>query len=132
MKIAFLAALLAALSLPISASAQVAQPAPAQMQRGSGPAVYHHWMKRLSTLNLSVQQQQQVQNVLGQYASQHPVGSAPDPQGRHALRDQIYSILSPAQQAQLHAEMQAQRARHMQRMEEQQQQQPVQPANPPR
>jgi hypothetical protein len=116
MKIASLAALLAALALPIGASAQVypqQQPAPAQgQQQSAGSKQYKHWMKRLSGLNLSQQQMQQAQNFLSQFASQHPAGSPKDPQANHALRDQMYSILTPDQQNQLRAE---QRAAHQQR-----------------
>lgn len=124
------AALLAALCLPISVSAQVyQQPVPqAQGQHGSpGEHASKRWMKRLSAVGLSGQQQQQVQNLLGQYAQQHPAGSPRDPQAAHALRDQIYGILSPAQQTQLRAAMQAQRAARMARR---QQTQPP-PAQPP-
>lgn len=133
MKIATLAAMLAALSLPIAVSAQVA-PQPgvaAPNQRGSGERTYDRWMKRLSAIGLSAQQQQQVQNVLGQYGQQHPPGSPRDPQAAHALRDQIFSILTPDQQGRLRAEMQAMRAQRQQRREQQQQQQPQQQPPPP-
>jgi Spy/CpxP family protein refolding chaperone len=118
MKIATLAAFVAALALPIGASAQVApQPAPVQgQQRSPGQRQYQHWMRRLSTLNLSQQQQQAVQNALNQFASQHPAGSPKDPQAAHALRDQIYSILTPDQVNQLRAQ---QRAMKQQRMQQQ-------------
>ncbi len=116
MKIASLAALLAALALPIGASAQVypqQQPAPVQgQQQSAGSKQYKHWMKRLSGLNLSQQQMQQAQNFLSQFASQHPAGSPKDPQANHALRDQIYSILTPDQMNQLRAEK---KAMHQQR-----------------
>jgi Spy/CpxP family protein refolding chaperone len=130
MKIAILAALLAALSLPLATSAQVVQQPPIQgqgQQRGGGASVYNHWMKRLNGLNLSAQQQQQIQSTLGQYAQQHPAGSQRDPQGAHALRAQIFSILSPDQQAQLHAQMKAMRAQRAQRRSMEQQQQPQGP-----
>jgi hypothetical protein len=109
MKIATLAALLAALALPIGASAQVApQPATGQgQQRSPGQRQYQRWMRRLSGINLSQQQQQAVQSALSAYAAQHPAGSPKDPQATHALRSQIYSILTPDQQTQLHAQMQA-------------------------
>jgi chromosome condensin MukBEF ATPase and DNA-binding subunit MukB len=121
MKIATLAAFVAALALPIGASAQVApQPAPGQgQQRSPGQRQYQHWMRRLSALNLSQQQQSAVQNALNQFASQHPAGSPKDPQAAHALRDQIYSILTPDQVNQLRAE---QRAMKQQRQQMQSQQ----------
>jgi Spy/CpxP family protein refolding chaperone len=109
MKIATLAALIAALALPIGASAQVApQPPPGQGQQSSpGQRQYQHWMRRLSGINLSQQQQQAVQSALSAYAAQHPAGSPKDPQAAHALRSQIESILTPDQQNQLRAQMQA-------------------------
>lgn len=137
MKIAPLAALVAALSLPIATSAQVIQqpPVQAQGQRGGGASQYNHWMKRLAGVNLSGQQQQAIQGVLGQFAAQHPVGSPRDPQAAHALRGQIFAILTPDQQAQVHAQMKALHAQRVaRRMQMQQQQQvqpqPVQPAPP--
>jgi phage gpG-like protein len=66
-------------------------------------------MRRLSGINLSQQQQQAVQGALSQYAAQHPAGSPKDPQAAHALRSQIYAILTPDQQSQLHAQMQAEK-----------------------
>jgi hypothetical protein len=64
-------------------------------------------MRRLSGINLSQQQQQAVQSALSTYAAQHPAGSPKDPQATHALRSQIESILTPDQQSQLRAQMQA-------------------------
>jgi Spy/CpxP family protein refolding chaperone len=134
MKIAMTAALLAAFCLPISVSAQAYPQQPVTQAPGgrgnSGEHAYKRWMKRLSSIGLSSQQQQQVQSVLGQYAQQHPAGSPRDPQGAHALRDQIYSILSPQQQAQLQANMQAQRAAR-QANHQQMQQQQLPPGQPP-
>jgi hypothetical protein len=136
MKIASLAALVAALALPIGASAQVVQqpgPVQGQQQRSPGARQYQRWMKRLSGLNLSQQQQQQVQGALSQFASQHPAGSPKDPQASHALRDQIYSILTPDQQNQLRTEMRAmhQQRRAAQAAQGQYQGQPNQQGQPP-
>ncbi len=133
MNIAPLAALLAALSLPMAASAQVVQQPPlqAQTQHNTGASQYKHWMKRLAPLNLSSQQQQQAQSMLGQFAQQHPAGSPRDPQGTHALRAQIFAILSPAQQVQLQAEMKAQHEREMQHRAMRQQQMQQQQIQPP-
>lgn len=137
MKIASLAVLLTALSLPIAVSAQVIQQAPVQAQagqQGQAAAQYRRWTQRLSGINLSAQQQQQVQRLLDQFAAQHPPGSPRDKAGTHALRDQILAVLNPQQQMQLHQNMQALKAQHMQRrMQEQGQMQPqpqVQPQPP--
>jgi hypothetical protein len=135
MKIAPLAALIAALALPIGVSAQVVQQPPVQTQRQYNQAAvqYKHWTKRLAGINLSTQQQQQVQHLLDQFAAQHPAGSPRDKSGIHVLRDQIFAVLNPQQQAQLHQQMEALKAQQMQRrMQEQgqgqpQQQPPVQP-----
>lgn len=123
MKIVFVAATIAALALPIAASAQAVPPSAAvQGQRSPGDRTYNRWMKRLSPIGLSAQQQQQVQNILGQYAQQHPLGSPRDPQGAHALRDQIFSVLSQDQQARLQQELQQLRAEHRARRLQMQQQ----------
>ncbi len=116
MKIASIAALLAALTMPVAVSAQVTQ-APAQTQRQTSQAAheYHRWTKRLSGINLSAQQQQQVQHLLDQFAASHPAGSPRDHAGSRALHEQILSILTPAQQQQLTQQMQALKAQHEQR-----------------
>jgi len=132
MKIVTLAAL-AAFSMPIAVSAQVAQP-PAQAVQGQQQTTqaaheYHRWTKRLANVNLSQQQQQQVQHLLDQFNSTHPAGSPRDRAGAHALEQQIFGVLTPQQQSQVRQQMQAQRMQEQQHM--QQQQQPVQPAPPP-
>jgi len=135
MKIVFVAAIIAALGLPIAVSAQMAAPPipAAQGQRNPGAGTYNRWMKRLSPIGLSAQQQQQVQNILGQYAQQHPAGSPRDPQGSHALRAQIFAVLTPDQQARLQQELQQLRAEHRARrlQMEQQQGQVPQPGQAP-
>lgn len=134
-------ALAVALALPVVASAQQypagypqqgypqqgypQQQAPGQQGQPGGPGVhqYNHWMKILGNLNLSQQQQQQIQGVLMQYAQAHPAGSQRDPQGMHALRQQIFGLLSPQQQGQLQQEMQAMRQQRMQQRQQRMQQQ---------
>lgn len=128
MKFAILAALIAAFSLPAAASAQVAQPVmQGQGQRAPGARLYNRWMKRLQPIGLSAQQMQQVQNILGQYAQQHPEGSPKDPQASHALRDQIFGMLTPDQQSRLKEEM---RTLKMERRARKQQTQPQEQAEP--
>lgn len=127
MKILFVAATIAALSLPIAVSAQVAAPpvaAPpaAQGLRNPGQHAYNKWMKRLAPIGLSAQQQQQAENLLGHYAQTHPAGSPRDPQGARALRDQIFSMLTPDQQARLNQELAQIRAEHRARRLQMQQQ----------
>jgi hypothetical protein len=132
MKIAFLAVLFAALSLPIAVSAQVTQQPPAQMQpaqQNQAATQYHRWTKRLAGINLSTQQQQQIQHLLDQFAAQHPAGSPRDKAGVHALHDQIFTVLNPQQQAQLRQNIQTLEAQKMQRRMQGQQQ--AQPAPPP-
>jgi hypothetical protein len=122
MKIASIAALLAALTMPVAVSAQVTQ-APAQTQGQTNQAAreYHRWTKRLAGINLSAQQQQQVQHLLDQFASAHPAGSPRDREGSKALHEQILGILTPAQQAQFQQQMQALKAQHEQRPQGEQQ-----------
>ncbi|HTU83413.1 MAG TPA: hypothetical protein VMF61_14865 [Candidatus Acidoferrales bacterium] len=101
-----------------------------------GERRYNRWMRMLSRLNLSSQQQQQVQSALGQYFQSHPAGSARDPQGMRNLRDQIFGTLSPSQQDQLRSQMQAARVQRLQRQLQRAQQQGQAPAyngtQPPR
>jgi hypothetical protein len=117
MKIVSLAVLLAALTLPAAVSAQVVQQPSAQTPAAQGQAAheYRRWTKRLTGINLSAQQQQQVQSLLDQFASQHPAGSPRDEAGSHALRDRIFAVLNPQQQAQLQQTMQAMKAQQAQR-----------------
>ncbi len=117
MKIVSLAVLLAALTLPAAVSAQVAQQPSTQAPAPQGQAAheYRRWTKRLTGINLSTQQQQQVQGLLDQFASQHPAGSPRDEAGSHALRDRIFAVLNPQQQAQLQQTIQAMKAQQGQR-----------------
>lgn len=116
--------------MPIAVSAQVTQP-PVQGQKQTNQAAheYHRWTKRLAGINLSAQQQQQVQHLLDAFASRHPAGSPHDSEGARALHEQIFSLLTPQQQSQYQQEMQARRAQEGQRR--QQQAPPVQGGVPP-
>ena len=120
MKIASIAALLAALTVPVAVSAQVTQaPVQSQQQTNQAAREYHRWTKRLAGINLSSQQQQQVQHLLDQFAAAHPAGSPRDRQGARALHEQIRGILTPAQQQQFQQQMQAHKAQEQQRHAEQ-------------
>jgi len=134
MKLLALAALAAALSLPVAVSAQQA-PAPPVMQQGQGgpqatPKIYRRWSRMLNGINLSNQQHDQIQNLLDQYAQQHPAGSQRVPGSARQLRDQIFGILTPEQQTQVRQNMQNMRAQHQQRHEQMQQQNPAPGATP--
>ncbi|MGA8533256.1 MAG: hypothetical protein WB615_04020 [Candidatus Tumulicola sp.] len=137
MKIASLAVLLAALLLPGAVSAQEVQQQPpppqTQGQRGDQSAsIYRRWTKQLNGINLSTQQQQQVQRLLDQFAAQHPAGSPRDHAGVRALGEQIFGVLNPQQQAQLHQNIEALKARRRQHhMQEQGQPQPQMQGQPP-
>ncbi len=101
------AALATALAVPAIGFAQV-QPAPAQSQQQSG-SQRHRSAHFLKDLNLSQQQQAQVDQIRQQYRQAHPRGSARDPQARKEMRNKIMAILTPAQQAQLKADRQKRR-----------------------
>ena len=95
-----------ALGLPIIGSAQQA---PAQAPATAPTGEYHHhggWMRMMQNLNLTPQQQTQIQQIMQQYRQQHPQGSEPDKASRQALHQQIMNVLTPAQQAQLKQNMQ--------------------------
>ncbi|HTC30346.1 MAG TPA: hypothetical protein VK702_06425 [Candidatus Acidoferrum sp.] len=102
-----LAGLLAAgLSLPAIAQTQQGPPPPVQSQHGD------RMMHRFSDLNLSDTQKSQIKSLMESYRQAHPKGSAPDPDARKQLRDQINAVLTPDQQSQLKADearMRAQR-----------------------
>lgn len=103
-----LAGLIAAgLALPAVAQDQQPPAAPAQSQQQGD-----RMMRRFSDLNLSDQQKSQIQTLLQNYRQAHPRGSAPDPNARKQLRDQINGILTPDQQAKLKADEAQFRAQH--------------------
>lgn len=133
MKLLSMAVLLAATFLPLAASAQqVQQPlpqgAPVNGQQHGPSRGYDRWMHRLSGLNLSSQQQAQVQSVLGQYYQSHPAGAPREKGASKALRQQIFSTLTPQQQAQLRQEM-PQKKHH--RRDQEMEQQPQAESAPP-
>ena len=104
------AAMATALAVPAIGFAQV-QPAPAQTQQESGSQRHHGGGFRfLKDLNLTQQQQAQIDQIRQQYRQAHPKGSARDPQAMKDMRDKVMAVLTPAQQAQLKADMQKRRA----------------------
>jgi Spy/CpxP family protein refolding chaperone len=130
MKLIALAALAAALSLPVAVSAQQAPPsgyqqAPAGQQ--ATPKVYRRWSRLLNGVNLSNQQHDQIQGLLDQYAQAHQPGSQHVRGAARQLKEQIFGILTPDQQAQVRQNMQNMRAQHQQRRQQMQQQGNQQP-----
>lgn len=102
-----LAGLMAAgLSLPAIAQTQPAPAPPAQSQHGD------RMMHRFSDLNLTDAQKSQIQALMQNYRQAHPRGSAPDPDARKQLRDQVNALLTPDQQAQLKSDEAKMRAQH--------------------
>ena len=67
-------------------------------------------MREMKKLNLTADQQAKIAALRAQYEQAHPKGSARDPQAMKAMRDQVMSILTPAQQAQFKSDMAANRA----------------------
>jgi Spy/CpxP family protein refolding chaperone len=106
------AALVTALAVPATGFAQV-QPAQGQLAPAQGQGERHRggfgFMREMRELNLSAQQQSQIQQLVQQFRQAHPRGSAPDPQARKDLRAKIMAVLTPAQQAQLKADEQKRR-----------------------
>jgi Spy/CpxP family protein refolding chaperone len=105
------AALATALAVPAIGFAQV-QPAAAQNQQQSGSQRHHGGFGFLKDLNLTPQQQTQIDQIRQQYRQAHPKGSARDPQAMKDMRDKMMAVLTPAQQAQLKADMQKRRAEY--------------------
>ena len=102
------AALATAIAIPAVSFAQV-QPAPAQYQQQPGSERHRGGFRFLKDLNLTPQQQAQIDQIRQQFRQAHPKGSARDPQAMKDMRDKIMAVLTPAQQAQLKADMQKRR-----------------------
>jgi len=101
-------AMATALAVPAIGFAQV-QPPAANSQTQSGSERHRGGFHFLKDLNLSQQQQTQIDQIRQQYRQAHPKGSARDPQARKDMRNKIMAVLTPAQQAQLKADMQKRR-----------------------
>jgi Spy/CpxP family protein refolding chaperone len=100
-----------ALAVPAIGFAQV-QPAPGQAQQETGSQRHGGGFRFLKDLNLTQQQQAQIDQIRQQYRQAHPKGSARDPQAMKDMRDKMMAVLTPAQQAQLKTDMQKRRAEY--------------------
>ncbi len=101
-------ALAIAIGLPIVGCAQQSAGQPS-MTTHVGHA-HRGIMHAFRALNLSDRQKTQIKQIVEQFRSTHPRGSAPDPTARKAMRAQVMSVLTPDQQAQFKASMQRRRA----------------------
>ncbi len=97
----------ASLALPAVAQDQQPPGAPAQSQQHGD-----RMMRRFENLNLNDQQKSQIQSLMQSYRQTHPKGSAPDPDARKQLREQIDAVLTPDQRAQMKADMEKYRSQH--------------------
>ncbi|MEO9263453.1 MAG: hypothetical protein ABI282_05120 [Candidatus Baltobacteraceae bacterium] len=113
-KIVFAGALALAMALPVAAFAQQApdQAVPAaSMQPGapmSGAESHEHhagMMQLFKGVNLTTQQHAKIRQMMDTFHAAHPEGSPPDATARQALHEEIMGILTPAQQAQVKANM---------------------------
>jgi Spy/CpxP family protein refolding chaperone len=135
MKFFIPAALAAVLSLPLAVCAQQSDQPVAQPQ-GGAPApranahIYRRWSQLLSGINLTNQQHDQIQGFLDQFSQAHPSGSPPDHQAARALREQIFSVLTPDQQTQLRQQIHNIQVQEAQRRLEQVQRQNPSQINP--
>ena len=95
-------ALVALLAVPLVATAQQAPSPPGAPAQGG----HRHGMgmQRFRNLNLTQQQQTQIESLMKQFHESHPAGSPPDRQAREQLHQQIDAILTPAQRATLKAD----------------------------
>jgi len=110
-----LAAFMAAIPLAsLAQSAPAAVPAAASTDAKAAPAGHRHgrWMKDIQALNLTPDQKTKIDGYVA--ASKSANATVTDKEARHnsmkALRTQIMGVLTPDQQAQLKAKMQAERA----------------------
>ncbi len=100
MKINFLsaAAFVAALAMPLGASAQQSQTPGGRGHHAtttpSHTKLSHRWQKRLGSLNLSGDQQQRVQSLIDRYSQDHPEGSPRDRNASRELRKQIMGVMT--------------------------------------
>ena len=101
-------ALAFAIGLPIVGCAQqsASQPSTTSQARHGHRGMLHAFR----ALNLSGQQKTQIHQIIAQFRSTHPKGSAPDPAARKAMRAAVMSVLTPDQRAQFKATMQRRRA----------------------
>ncbi len=113
-----------ALAMPLGAVAQQSQPPATQSYGHSTPSqakLQHRWMKRLQGINLSGDQQQRIQSIIGQYSQAHPEGSPADRDASREMRRQVMGVLTSDQQNQYHEQMRARHAQMQQRRAQQQQ-----------
>jgi Spy/CpxP family protein refolding chaperone len=107
-----LALLILTLAMPIAASAQTA-PAPAATATPGAVRQHHRspYMTALRTLTLTPDQQQQIAGFMRDAkAANQGADKATKRANAKKLRAEIKGVLTPDQQAQLHAAMVAQRA----------------------
>ena len=103
-------ALAVAMSLPIVGCAQQTSAQSPATSHVSGHNHHRGMMRMFRGINLSDQQKTQIQQIMQQYRQAHPEGSQPDPDARKAMRQQLMSVLTPDQQAQVKANLQKMRA----------------------
>lgn len=72
--------------------------------------LYDRTMRRLESLGLSPQRQQQIQSLIAQFSQTHPAGSPLDPDAMRALRQSIFAVLTPQQRDTLSQENDQRRA----------------------
>lgn len=106
--------LIAALAMPAASLAQTAPDQPTQP--GAGAPQRGGMIRALAALNLTPDQKQKIDGLMAQFRQAHAQGSAPDPAARKTLHDQIFAVLTPDQQAQLNASLQASRGNQADRM----------------
>jgi Spy/CpxP family protein refolding chaperone len=135
MKFLVPALLLSLVALPAGVYAQQSeQPAQTQPQPSASGRpnmhVYRRWSQLLSGVNLTDQQHDRIQSLLDQYSDAHPPGAPFDRQATRALRDQIFSVLTPDQQTQVRQQARTLSAQAKQRRLQEQQQRSSSQTNP--
>ena len=80
---------------PVSASSPAAMSTPLHKHGG--------FMRAVRSTGLSAQQRLQIKGLVSQYRQAHPKGSPPDHAAHRALHQAILNVLTPDQQAQVHA-----------------------------
>lgn len=72
--------------------------------------LYDRTMRRFGSLDLSPQQQQQIQSLIAQFSQTHPAGSPLDRDAMRQLHQSILAILTPQQRDTLSQETEQRRA----------------------
>lgn len=85
---------------------------PDHMAPGDMPEHHPGMMRMMEGVTLTPDQHAKMKTLMDQFHQAHPEGSPPDPAARKQLHQQMMAILTPAQQAQVKANMAKMKSEH--------------------